>query len=200
MRKLAAKVLARSFFDYPMMTFYYPDPNRRTRYLEWYLGGAINYGLKYGQVYTTPNIMGVAVWLPPGQTHLSTWRYIRVGLLLAPFTMGLKHYFSQAMKNEDLTLKIHEEIMPGPHWYLWALAVDPDQQSRGFGTILLQPGLNAAASQRLPCYLETHDERNIPFYKKNGFELVRTEQIPGFDLRFWCLVREPHKIVGKISK
>jgi hypothetical protein len=44
----------------------------------------------------------------------------------------------------------------------------------------------------VPCYVETHAEENLPFYQNKAFELVRIEQVPGFDLRFWCFVREPH--------
>lgn len=192
-RKLAAKVYARAFFDYPMITFYWPDPKRRARHLERYLGWAMNYGLRYGEVHTTPDIAGIAVWLPPGQTHMTAWRYIVAGFLPLPLLMGIKHFFTQTMRNEDYVLKVHEEIMPGPHWYLWGIAVDPDQQGKGIGAILMKPGLESADVQHLPCYLETHDERNIPFYLKRGFDLVRTEQVPGSDLRFWCFVREPCK-------
>lgn len=192
-KKQAAKVYARSFFDYPMMTFYWPDPNRRARYLEWYLGCAINYGIRYGEVYTTHDVAGIAIWLPPGQTHLTNWRYTLSGFLPAPFLMGIKHYFTRTMKNEDLVLKTHEEIIPGRHWYLWAIAVDPDQQGKGIGTVLMHPGLESADGQQLPCYLETHDEKNIHFYLKRGFELVRTEQVQSSNLRFWCFVREPRK-------
>jgi ribosomal protein S18 acetylase RimI-like enzyme len=192
-KKSAAQVFARSFFDYPMITFYWPDRERRKRYLEWYLGCVLNYGFRYGEVYTTTEIGGIAVWLPPGQTHLSTWRYVQAGFLLVPLRMGFNHYFTQTTKNEELVLQVHEEIMSGAHWYLWAIAVDPDRQGQGIGTILMQPGLERADAQQLPCYLETHDENNIPFYQKQGFDMVRTEQVPGSELRFWCFVREPYR-------
>lgn len=190
-KKSAARVFARSFFDYPMMTFNWPDPDRRARYFEWYWGCALNYGFRYGEIYTTPDIAGISIWLPPGQTHITTWRYLRSGYLPLPFAMGTRQFFTRAMKNDDFVLKIHSQTMPGPHWYLWAIAVDPDQQNRGIGTRLVQPGLARAEAQHLPCYLETHDSQNIPFYQKHGFEMVRTELVPGTDLRFWCFVRPP---------
>ena len=57
--KRASDVLAASFFDYPMFTFYFPDPKRRIRYLPWYFRNVLNSALRYGEVYTTPEISGV---------------------------------------------------------------------------------------------------------------------------------------------
>jgi hypothetical protein len=57
----------------------------------------------------------------------------------------------------------------------------------------MEPGLARADQQGLPCYLETHDEKNIPYYQKRGFELVRAEHVPGVGLPFWCFVRQPGK-------
>ncbi len=190
-KKTAARVYARAFFDYPVMIAHWPDPARRRRYLEWYLGCAINYGCRYGEVYTTPDVAGLAIWLPPGQTHFTPWRYIRSGFLLTPLVMGIRRSFTQAMQYEDLAQKAHAQIAPGPHWYLWGLAVDPDQQGKGIGSALMQAMLERADAQHLPCYLETHDPKNIPFYRKHGFDIARTVKIPGSDLQFWSFLRAP---------
>jgi ribosomal protein S18 acetylase RimI-like enzyme len=190
-RKAAAVVYARAFFEYPMVTHYWPKPKRRARYLAWYLGCAIDYGLRYGEVYTTPDVAGIAVWLPPGQTHITTWRYILAGYLPLPLRMGIRQFFTETMPSDEWVQRIHEEIVPGAHWYLWGIAVDPGRQGKGIGTALMRPGLERADAQHLPCYLETHDERNVPFYTRRGFDLVRTAQVPGSDLCFWCFLREP---------
>jgi ribosomal protein S18 acetylase RimI-like enzyme len=190
-RKAAAKVYARAFLNYPMVTHYWPDPERRARYLAWYLGCAIDYGLRYGEAYTTPDVAGIAVWLPPGQTHITTWRYVVAGYLPLPLRMGIRQFFTVTLESDEWVQQVHEEIVPGPHWYLWGIAVDPGRQGQGIGTTLMRPGLERADAQHLPCYLETHDEKNVPFYTNRGFDLVRTAQVPGSDLRFWCFLREP---------
>lgn len=187
----AAEVYARAFRDYPMVTHYWPDPERRARHLTWYLGCAIEYGLRYGEVYTTPDVAGIAVWLPPGQTHITTWRYFLAGYLPIALRMGIRQFFTETMPSDEWVQQVHEEIVPGPHWYLWGIAVDPKRQGQGIGTALMRPGLERADAQHLPCYLETHDEVNVLFYTRRGFDLVRTEQVPGSDLRFWCFLREP---------
>lgn len=190
-KKRAAEVWARAFVNYPMMTYCCPDARRRERHLERYLGWAINYGLRYGEVYTTPDIAGVSIWLPPGRTHITVWRCLMAGFLPLPFLIGLGCFVTRTMKNERLVHRAHRETMQGPHWYLSALAVDPGRQGWGIGRTLMRPGLQSADAQNLPCYVETHDEKNVPFYEKHGFELTGSEPIPGSDLRFWYFVRRP---------
>ncbi len=191
MKKQAAEVCARAFFDYPMFTFIYPDRARRERYLASHFDVMVNYGLQYGQLYTSPECSGVSCWLPPESIDMTLFRIIRAGGLSVIPRIGLIRSFTHNIKHENYLAKVQKEIMPGPHFYLWAIAVDPDLQGMGIGKALMKPGLDQADKQNVPIYLETHDEKNIIYYEKFGFELVREERLPGFDLKFWCMARSP---------
>jgi hypothetical protein len=191
MKKQAARVYARAFFDYPMFTFYFPDRARREHHLASYFEVLVNYGFLYGQLYTLPDISGVACWLPPGSTDTPLLRIIRAGGLSVIPKVGLIHFFTHNMKHENYLVKVHQEIMPGPHFYLWGIVVDPNYQGMGIGKALMQPGMDQADAQSVPIYLETHDEKNVLYYQKMGFDLIRTETLPGFDLKFWPMVRPP---------
>jgi ribosomal protein S18 acetylase RimI-like enzyme len=187
----AAMVLSAAFFDYPMFVFYFPDVERRKRYLPWYLGKVLNCALRYGEVLTTPDISGVIFTLPPGHTRISQWEYIRNGFLLTSLYMGPRE-FNRSNFCEDFVGSTHEEIMKGrPHTYLWGLVVDPAQKARGIGRALLQPVLAKADVEKMPVYLETHDENNVAYYQRHGFDLARAGRIPKYDLPIWCMVREP---------
>ncbi len=189
--KAAAGVFARAFNEYPMMTFIWPDPARKQQHFDWYSECAINYGLRYGEVFTTPDLEGISMWLPPSQPYLTISRAFQVGFSTLGIRMGIRNYIDRNLKNEIATTKAHKACMPCPHWYLWVIVVDPPRQAQGIGTALLQPGLKLADQSSLPCYLETHDEKNLPFYQRNGFEVLRTELVPGSSLRFWCLKHKP---------
>jgi ribosomal protein S18 acetylase RimI-like enzyme len=190
-KKKASSVLAAAFFDYPMFTFYFPDPKRRARYLPWYLGNVLNCALRYGEVYTTPEISGVAFTLPPGHTKLSTWEYIQNGFLGAPFLLGFRNY-RRSMDCETFVGNTHEKIMDSrPHYYLWGLVVDPGQKRKGIGTALMQPVNAKADADKKPIYLETHDEKNVAYYQRMGFDLVHTDRIQKYELPIWCMLREP---------
>lgn len=81
--------------------------------------------------------------------------------------------------------------MTPAHWYLWLLAVDPPFQGKGLGGELLGPALRAADRARLPCYLETARERNVSFYIRFGFRILRDERMGRDGPQFWTMLRAP---------
>jgi len=187
----ATAVLSASFFSYPMFMFYFPDPKRRTRYLPWYFRNILNCAMHYGEVYTTTEISGVIFTLPPVHTRITLWEYIKSGFFLTPFLLGF-HNYKQSMDCERFVANTQERIMKNrPHYYLWGLAVDPKQQVTGIGAALLLTVLTKADAQKVPVYLETHDEKNVSYYQKHGFFLIDTVKIPKYQLQVWCMLREP---------
>ncbi len=190
-KKRAAQVLADAFYHYPQLKHYFPDIKKRRKYLKWYMEKVLNCAMRYGEAFVSSDLSGVIFILPPGHTKVTTFEYARNGFLLVPFVFGLRQY-AKVMGCEDFAAKAYEEIMKGrPHYYLWGLAVDPDQQRNGVGKMLLNPLLDKADSENRPVYLETHDEKNVRYYQRKGFALVKTDLIAGQDLRIWCMVREP---------
>ena len=187
----ASIVLSASFFNYPMFSFYFPDPERRACYLPRYFQHILNCALRYGEVYTTAEISGVIFTLPPGHTKISIWEYIQNGFLLTPFMLGFRNY-KQSMDCERFVGSTQDKLMENqPHYYLWGLAVDPNQKATGIGTALMVPVLAKADAQKLPVYLETHDETNVRYYQKHGFDLIHTTRIPKYELPIWCMLRKP---------
>jgi ribosomal protein S18 acetylase RimI-like enzyme len=89
--------------------------------------------------------------------------------------------------------EIHKSAVPGAHWYLWALAVEPGCQGQGIGSRLLRPVLARADKEGLSCYLETHAERNVAFYQKWGFRVVNDDLMPGQGGRMWTMLRETNR-------
>jgi ribosomal protein S18 acetylase RimI-like enzyme len=193
-KKEAAEVIAAAFFDYPMFTCYFPDPEKRARILPWYLENVLTCALHYGEVYTTPEISGVIFTLPPGHTKISLGEYLKNGFLLTPFVLGFRD-FVRSQECEQFVADTHESVMDQrPHYYLWGLAVDPDHKRKRIGTALMQPFIDKVDAEEKPTYLETHDERNVGYYQRMGFSLVHTDRIPKYDLTIWCMVREPLKL------
>jgi ribosomal protein S18 acetylase RimI-like enzyme len=74
---------------------------------------------------------------------------------------------------------------PEPHWYLASLGVLPGRQGGGLGAALLAAWLAGADSH--DAYLETDRPRNVDFYRRHGFAVVRELSVRGIPI--WCMRR-----------
>jgi len=185
----ASRMLAAAFFHYPMFIHYFPEPSSRSRLLQWYLRNVLRCVIRYGEALTTLEMAGALFALHPGHTSLSLWEYAMNGFLFTPLVLGLRRY-RRSMECEDFVGRIHKEVMGGlPHYYLWGVAVDPEHQSKGIGSALMYAYLERVDREQMSVYLETHEERNVSYYERYGFELVLETSIPNHDLPIWCMER-----------
>ncbi|MGB6299641.1 MAG: GNAT family N-acetyltransferase [Rivularia sp. (in: cyanobacteria)] len=147
----------------------------------------LRYAQKYNQIYTTPEMKGIAAWIPPGEYPINFVRILQSGLYKVPFLIGFAG-LKKSLPLFSLFEKYHKQDMHKPHWYLFALGVSEAYQSQGIGSLLIHPILKKADKENLPCYLETSTEKAVRFYQRNGFEIIRNEEEP---VRFWTMIREP---------
>ena len=81
--------------------------------------------------------------------------------------------------------------MDRPHDYLWFLGVTPDAQGHGVGSRLLQAETAALDAQGRAGFLETATPRNVPLYRRHGFEVI-AEYRPAPDAPLvWAMWRDP---------
>ena len=87
------------------------------------------------------------------------------------------------------------EVHPSdPHWYLEILGTHPDWQRRGIASAVLAPVLGTCDADGLPAYLETQLESNVPFYRRHGFEVIGTKQLPDGGPNMWLMWREVRSV------
>lgn len=191
-KREAVSVLRAAFFDDPAYEYVIPDVGERTRAIERFIGALISFALRYGEVYTTPEVRGVACWLSMRGSSVSLWQLVRTGFALPRAVMSLRgdsrQRMADIMRHND---GVHERSIQGPHWYLGALGVLPGWQRRGIGARLLQPVLARADARGIPCYLETQSADNVRFYRRQGFEVVHEGQVPGHPVPMWAMLRQP---------
>jgi ribosomal protein S18 acetylase RimI-like enzyme len=182
--------MARAFHEDPFFTFVLPDTVRRERVLPWLFGKTISYGLRYGSVYTTPTLEGIALWLGPEKPTLTRLGTLLTGLCLLPLKLGWQE-LKKSLRLSGTSDELHKKSVTGRHWYLLGLGVEPSGQGRGVGGALLQPVLALADRERLVCYLDTNNPMNLPFYERFGFAVTghahETQCGPGT----WCMRRQP---------
>ncbi|CAH0056909.1 unnamed protein product [Clonostachys solani] len=73
-------------------------------------------------------------------------------------------------------------------YYLQYLAVDPAQQKRGIGRMLVSWGVREADKRAKKCYLFA-TEAGRRLYESAGFEVVR--EVPVFGFPHYSMIRQP---------
>ena len=58
----------------------------------------------------------------------------------------------------------------------------------------MRPGIDSADAEQVQCDLETENERNVPFYLKQGFDMIVNGELAGTSgVRFWTFRRAPRR-------
>lgn len=185
----AAAALTRAFANDPMFNWMFPDAGERSRALAALNRVPLAYALRYGRAVQAHDGRAVAIWIRPGQP-ISVTGMIRSGMLGMPFRLGFRAFGQFAQSNEAMG-KLHKQYVPEPHWYLMIVGVDPDLQGRGLGSALIAEGLAPADDQQRVAYLETSDPRNVPFYRRFGFEVLESVPLGKDAPPGWAMRRDP---------
>ena len=189
--KAAGEVLGRALQDDPVSVYDIPDKEKRYAVMKYVFQMTSCLGVKYGETHaTSPNLEGIAVWLP--YVNKKFKMIINIGCLLKAKVYKVGREASKRIKPiEEYNTKVHREFAPGDHWYLQTLGVEPAHQGKGYGSLLMEYMLEKIdATNPLPVFLETSTEINVKFYKRFGFEVVREGIIPETDVEQWYLLRK----------
>lgn len=155
---------------------------------------SVNLGLRYGlALATSAEAEGVCVWMPPERAMTTAWMFLRAGGL----GLGSKvdaGVIGRLKAYGDYSAEIHHRSAPFPHWYLLSIAVDRESQGQGYANRLMRPVMEHFDRIGQPCYLETHNGRNVAFYEKYGFEVAGLGRLPGTDKTHWGMLRMPRKV------
>ncbi|HVE91371.1 MAG TPA: GNAT family N-acetyltransferase, partial [Actinomycetota bacterium] len=175
--------------DDPLLSHVLPDPQDRTARLPEYFEIFVRLGLRWGEAYElgeTPD--GAAVWQPPG-ADVTPEVAVEAGLTRLGEVVG-----ADAVLRLGHALDFLESLrtgLPPEHWYLMVVGVTPSSQGRGLGSQLLQPVLDRVDAAGLPCYLDTGEPRNLPFYERLGFVVHVEAEHPDSGITFRVLRRDP---------
>jgi GNAT superfamily N-acetyltransferase len=180
-----AMSLARAFADDPVTQWMVPSAQRHRRLVRMF-SLIVGLQLRFDETYTTADNVGAAVWDPPNSWRLDTEA-------MTAFANNVNRIFGTKLSRALDVLTILEENHPEdpPHWYLGILGTHPDWQSRGIGAALLGPILTRADAEGLPIFLESSKDRNIPYYRRFGFEVSGELTVPNGGPHLWPMWRDP---------
>jgi GNAT superfamily N-acetyltransferase len=172
--KPLAAALARAFYGDPPFMWMLPNPatrlERARRFFATVSRGdsLARGGIDVAQVGT--EIVAAAIWRPPG--HWETEGSLRT---LAGLVRAFGRRTGAAAALAHGLARSHP---PEPHWYLFAIGVDPAWQGTGLAGALLRPRLDDCDRAGLPAYLESSKPGNVPLYQHFGFDPTGNADVP----------------------
>ena len=179
--------LARAFDDDPLSLYLFGRPLTRAAGLARFFALQLRHTyLRHGEVWTTADRAGAALWAPPAMPRPGAMDLVR----LLPVVPYLSVW---GRKTPDVVrlLAAYEQARPRQaHWYLGTLGTDPDRQGRGVGSALLRVVLDRLDVDGVPAYLESSKESNLSFYARHGFEVTGQITTPRGPT-LWLMWREP---------
>ena len=179
----AADVLARSFVDEPSLTHAMGGtPRRRLRVLRPFFRGLIwgYWGIGEGHgAWIDERFVGVGLRIPPGLWPPRRWDRVRGvgGMLVGALPMlialpGALRWFALEADQET------RHPLDQKHWYLAWVGVHPAFRRRGVASALAEYVVEKADAAGVGCYVETYGDAIERLYRRYGFEVRETWDMP----------------------
>jgi GNAT superfamily N-acetyltransferase len=127
-----------------------------------------------GGVWLADDGAAVALWNPPGV--VPAWPPVEMA---ATAVTRMERY-------DDV---VHQLLPTEPHWYLGVLATHPQHAGRRLGRLVMTAGLERAAADGLPAYLEAVTPTNVAIYLASGWQVTGTTAVDELDV--WVMRHEP---------
>jgi GNAT superfamily N-acetyltransferase len=166
------------------MAWAIPDQERRRRLMPEFFALFTRAFLRHDQTYTAGDIVGAALWAPPGAVPVSGedaeelgGRIVELAGPDAPRFLGVNKLFDDHHPH-------------GSYWYLQFLGVTPAWQGQGIGSALMAPVLERCDREGVRAYLDATSERNRPLYERHGFQAEEPFAPPGGP-PLWPMWRQP---------
>ena len=190
-KPLIVDILSESFDDNKSVNYVVKQDEMRRKRVRGLMEYSFNVCNAFGDVWVSDDEQACALVLYPDKKHL-TLAATMWDAKLALSVIGLSRV-GQVLSRESKIKSFHPKERFS---YLWFIGVPPQQQGSGKGTKLLDEVIRESEKNGRPIYLETSVDRNIPWYKKHGFEIFQS-----LDLTYKLfMMRRPVSPVGqKIS-
>jgi GNAT superfamily N-acetyltransferase len=178
-------MLAEAFLDDPVFGWLMGDGGRRRARLRRYFGIDLGHlTLPRGRVWTTDDLVGAALTLPPGK-----WRVPPHVSVLQGSAFGVR--VARAARMGAAMEWRHMRLVREPHYYVRDIGVHPKEQGKGLGSALMRPTLERCDREGLPAYIEASSERSAVLYERLGFEHIEELRVSGSP-PLWLMLRPPH--------
>jgi ribosomal protein S18 acetylase RimI-like enzyme len=176
----AAQLLARAMRDDPIhCAVFGPDAGRRLGRLSVFFDALLpRMGRTPLSAWDAGQLVGVLGQFPPGLCCPPLYEQLRIALPLLTLRVGelwRLWYWTQTSAEHDFAER---------HWHIGPVAVAPDRQRQGIGSLLLQAFCARMDREGEAAFLETDKPDSVRFYSRCGFEVTAQGNVLG-TMNWW---------------
>ena len=165
-KKVVIDILTQAFDSNQSINYIIPQDKKRRQRIEKLMAYSFDVCHEFGDVLLSEDRKACALILYPDKKK-TTLNSILWDVNFAFSCVGV----SGLKRVLDREAKIKSFHPKEPFTYLWFIGVDQENQNKGIGSTLLKEIIEESQVQKRPIYLETSTQKNVPWYKKNGFEI-----------------------------
>jgi hypothetical protein len=181
-KEAVVNILCNSFDDNKSVNYIIKQDRKRSLRLRRLMEYSFEICYHFGDVILSDDKKGCALLVMPDKKK-TTLKTILLNARLAFTCIGFSG-IKKAMAREAKINRVHPEH---PIYYLWFIGVDPEEQNKRIGSLLLKHVIKQSEIRNRPIYLETSTTKNLPWYQKFGFTIFEEMD---FGYRLFCLKRE----------
>ncbi len=164
-KPLVLDILTASFIDNKSVNYIIQQDNKKHQRMRALMDYSFEICSLFGKVFLSDDRNACVMLIYPGRKQ-TTLKSVWLDIKLIFTCIGIANLF-KAMARESKIKKIHpKERM----CYLWFIGVDPISHGLGIGSKLLNEIIQECEKEERPIFLETSTMKNLPWYKKFGFE------------------------------
>lgn len=178
-KPLIVDILTHSFADNKSVNYIVKQDGKKDLRLRRLIEYSFNYCYWFGQVLLSNDKQACALIMYPDKKKI-TLKSVIADIKLVVGCTGIGN-LKKAMRRENAIKEKHPQSL---FTYLWFIGVKPENQKKGNGTVLLTEIIAERKNNNRPVLLETSVERNLPWYKKHGFE---TYAELDFGYKLYCM-------------
>lgn len=165
-KSLVLDILTKSFDTNKSVNYIVKQDKKRVQRVRALMDYSFEVCYLFGEVFLSNNKKACALILYPDKKK-TTLKSILLDIKLILSCVGLSNV-KKALTRESKIKKIQPQK---PMYYIWFIGVDPAYQNSGIGTALLNEVIEDSSRKKRPIYLETSTTKNLPWYKKFGFDI-----------------------------
>jgi GNAT superfamily N-acetyltransferase len=165
-KNLVIDILTKSFDTNQSVNYIAKQDGKRLKRITALMDYSFEVCYMFGDVFLSDDRKACALILYPDKKK-TTLKSILLDIKLIFSCIGVENIKKALARESKIKQLQPKELM----YYLWFIGVDPEYQNEGIGSILLDEVIKDSKYKQRPIYLETSTLKNLPWYKKYGFQI-----------------------------